>query len=303
MHYYQLYGLIIASQIELPYAKTILKVDEDISIILTPDLEVSLENTKDINGFKLDEHGSVYFDSGHGWLYIEEGKTIKLKLENKADTQAITQYIMGSAMAVILQQRKTLLLHASAVSKDGRAMIITGPSGLGKSSTAALLNDAGYDLISDDMAAIRFQGDQAWIMSGPSIQKIGTDVLRHLNEPIDEKVKTLADGKPKYFRPFTASEKMMPISHIYCLARTDSTHSDLFTGPELKQFYSVYRNSFRFRLIGPLGFAKRHMEQCTDLYKMVTTKTLALPNDYLDFDNTVSLLDRDFSQSQDFYMK
>src|SRR3546814_17926444 len=46
---------------------------------------------------------------------------------------------MGMNLQVALGWRRHLLLHASAVEKDGRAVILSGVSGSGKSTLAALL--------------------------------------------------------------------------------------------------------------------------------------------------------------------
>jgi serine kinase of HPr protein (carbohydrate metabolism regulator) len=51
-------------------------------------------------------------------------------------------------------------LHASTVANDGRAVIITGPSGSGKSDLALRLLDRGFTLVSDDQTIVRRDGDR-----------------------------------------------------------------------------------------------------------------------------------------------
>lgn len=46
-------------------------------------------------------------------------------------------------------------LHASCVSKDGRAILISGRSGAGKSDLALRLIDRGATLVSDDYTVVR----------------------------------------------------------------------------------------------------------------------------------------------------
>lgn len=300
MIFYRFYGLNVASEIPLPIRQISPVPMADVTITLQSKAPFSIEGTRDINGFKLRHDGAVLFDTGQGRILIEEGESIKIKLTANADLSVLAQYILSSGLAVVLQQRKILVLHASAVAKNGKALLISGKSGFGKSSTAVLLQNQGYEVLSDDLSVILFKDGIPYVQPGPPVQKIATDVLAHLKEAPLKAAKTMADGRLKYFRPFEhKSEAMIPVHSIYCLAKDDTSRSELLKASDLEQFNAVYRNSFRFRLIGPLGFAKEHMDLCTDLYKKVTTKTLVLPNAHLDFDNTVWLLDRDFSQNQD----
>lgn len=70
----------------------------------------------------------------------------------------LAQGVLAAEMAMNLQmalgQRRYLLLHASAVEKDGRALLMTGESGAGKSTLAALLMARGWRLMGDEFALL-----------------------------------------------------------------------------------------------------------------------------------------------------
>jgi serine kinase of HPr protein (carbohydrate metabolism regulator) len=58
-------------------------------------------------------------------------------------------------------------MHASTVALNGRAVLITGRSGSGKSDLALRLIDRGFKLVSDDQTIVRRQGDRL-VASAPS---------------------------------------------------------------------------------------------------------------------------------------
>ncbi|HWA54220.1 MAG TPA: hypothetical protein VG816_08620, partial [Solirubrobacterales bacterium] len=55
--------------------------------------------------------------------------------------------------------RGDLVLHASAVEVDGRAVIFCGPTQRGKSTLARALGEGGYRLLGEDGVAIELGGD------------------------------------------------------------------------------------------------------------------------------------------------
>ena len=60
-------------------------------------------------------------------------------------------------------------LHCSTVAVDGRAVLITGPSGSGKSDLTLRLIDRGYNLVSDDQTIIKKDGERIIASAPPTI--------------------------------------------------------------------------------------------------------------------------------------
>jgi serine kinase of HPr protein (carbohydrate metabolism regulator) len=61
-------------------------------------------------------------------------------------------------------------LHASCVATGGRAVLIAGPSGSGKSDLALRLLDRGFVLVSDDRTIVRKEGERL-VASSPATIK------------------------------------------------------------------------------------------------------------------------------------
>ena len=61
-------------------------------------------------------------------------------------------------------------LHATTVAIDGRAVLISGPSGSGKSDLALRLLDRGFALVSDDQTFLRVRDGRLIASAPPTIR-------------------------------------------------------------------------------------------------------------------------------------
>src|SRR5438046_8865508 len=75
-----------------------------------------------------------------------------------------------------------VLLHATAIAIDGRAVLLRGTSGAGKSDLALRLIDAGARLVADDQSELRRQGERILVRApatiGGLIEVRGVGIVR-----------------------------------------------------------------------------------------------------------------------------
>jgi HprK-related kinase A len=133
----------------------------------------------------------------------------------------LAQGLLAAEMAMNLQMalgwRRHLLLHASAVEKDGRVLVMTGQSGSGKSTLSALLGHRGWRFMGDEFVLIdpesghavpfprlislkneaiaAMQSAQPAARFGPLMQGTPKGDIRHLVPPSDA-VAQMAQGAP-----------------------------------------------------------------------------------------------------------
>ncbi len=70
-----------------------------------------------------------------------------------------------------------LLLHATCVAINSKAVLITGPAGAGKSDLALRLIDQGAQLVADDQTLLQIEGDALIASPPPTIT--GLMEVRH----------------------------------------------------------------------------------------------------------------------------
>jgi hypothetical protein len=77
-----------------------------------------------------------------------------------APPDLIAILIAGSLAAYLLSADGRLVLHASAVEVDGKALAFVGQSGQGKTTMATLLCAAGYAFVADDLLPVGRSGGE-----------------------------------------------------------------------------------------------------------------------------------------------
>lgn len=97
----------------------------------------------------------------------------------------------------------TKTLHASCVAIDGRAVLIEGPSGSGKSDLALRLIDRGAVLVSDDYTVLSGRGDglfaapPARLAGQIEVRGIGIVVKPHVEHARVALLVTLSEVVPR----------------------------------------------------------------------------------------------------------
>jgi hypothetical protein len=77
------------------------------------------------------------------------------------DPELVAILLAGTVTAYLLSAEGGLVLHASAVDVDGKALAFVGFSGQGKTTVATLLSADGYPLVTDDLLPVSPHGGGA----------------------------------------------------------------------------------------------------------------------------------------------
>jgi len=130
-------------------------------------------------------------------------------------------YLLGPVFGMVLRLRGLTCLHASAVSLDGRALLLCGQAGAGKSTTAAAFAARGRAVLADDVAALE-RGAGGFVVRGayPHL-RLWPDAVRGLYGGAAA-LPLLTPNWEKRFLDLTAARAFepgpLPLAAVYLLA-------------------------------------------------------------------------------------
>lgn len=108
-------------------------------------------------------------------------------------------------------------LHASCVAVDGRGVLVTGPSGSGKSSLSLALMAYGARLVADDRVTLSLRDGALWATCPPAISGMiearGIGILGA--EPLEGVAVAVAVDLGQ-----VEGERLPPLRHVTYLGRT-----------------------------------------------------------------------------------
>ncbi len=274
---YLAYGLGVHSELPIPEF-TATEVPCDVSIGLDRNGKITnyvpVQVAEQTVAVKLDQEEAVVYHKNIGVYLVQRGCRIIVIPRPDITADRISHFLVGMVIPVLLYQRGLLILHASAISIDGHAIVFLGHSGEGKSTMAAALHARGHSLIADDIVAVTLRGNQASLSPGFSQLKLTPDTAEILGYDRNKLVVLNAQPGKRAYRPKQVfSRQSLPVRQIYILVSGSelSVHS-------LKPHEAVVQ---LIRYAGLTGLLpprdKKNFLQCTALVKACPIYQLQRP--------------------------
>lgn len=229
-------------------------------------------------------------------LVATGGNTLLYQPHEGIDDASVQVFLMGSGLGALLMQRALLVMHGNAVAIGDTCIMCVGPSGTGKSTTAAGLMQRGFQVISDDVCAINGQGQ---IIPGMPHIKLWQDTADQLQLATTD----LARIRPmleKFSLPLEKAfcEDAMPVQSIYLLTprRSDTITLQTLSTPEV--FKALRGNTYRLAFVGGMGLSVDHFQHITALAQRVTVKRLYRPAVGFQLDQMLDVLIADATSAR-----
>lgn len=264
---YTAYGLGIQSEFSIPeFLET--TTESDIIIKYGRQYTVPPAFANQWTGVNVDDDKVQFFVNGHGLFYIDNVREITVHVAPNADKNLLRRFLIGTVMALVLQRRKHLVLHGSAVAVDGKAIAFLGRSGQGKSSIAAALLARGHTLISDDVIAISLIDGQAKIAPAYPELKVDPKVAQTLSLD-SQHLYSIFDGTELGFRNLNQfTTKPVALDKIFILTVGDNPKIEPI--PAKETVMELISNSYVRRK----AESDSHLIQCAQLSKAVPVRRL-----------------------------
>jgi hypothetical protein len=172
-----LYGYEIASDVPMdrlqpaPGARGSIRIERTIDQLLDIQGELTAWHewpALDGEGFALarTEQGVAAWCSATG-TYLIDPVAGTIRSQPLGRDENWEHRIGTTVLPLLLAERGDLVVHASAVVADGRAVLFCGPSERGKSTLALALGTLGYPILSEDGGVVEIDGEQHVVWPGP----------------------------------------------------------------------------------------------------------------------------------------
>lgn len=211
------------------------------------------------------------------------GSALEVRWSEDFQLLDIPSFLPGAGFTAALQLKGALTLHASAVAVGGRAVLILGVSGAGKSTTAAAFVSRGHPMVSDDVAVLDPASGSLAVQCGPTRLRIGAGAARAAGWPGE---------LPRLFRhPLLGDKRFIelpegslcreppPLAAAYLLqprgggdgVRIEPVAPAAATG-------HLLTNLYRGRFLDPAR-ARQAIRHCAAVAKSVPLRTVRAPDD------------------------
>jgi hypothetical protein len=230
-----------------------------------------------------------------GAIQIRGGKEVLVDPYKDSELAFLQQCIIGPVFAVLLHQKKHLILHASAVSLDGEAVIFLGNSGDGKSTIAASLLELGHQFLADDIVAVQTAGvSHPLIFGGFPHLKLWPDATGGLEVQADALSPIHPDLVKKVLRDsFDFKLRATSLRTAYILRESDAPEPRITPVAPQKALVEIVRYSFLARLLDKMDNSVQHFEQASSLVNRVPIRFIKRRKDLSELRKVARLIEED----------
>lgn len=286
LHTYRAYQLLFSSEFPIPeMTKT---EPHDGTETRDPDVVITISDFPDHLPAPLGSSAvhEVNADSllirvaGVGRYLVTEGREVSIDPDPLASDHDIRVYLLGTCVGALLHQRGFLVLHASGIATERGCVLFAGASGAGKSTLLAEFLRRGYDMIVDDVCAVRLTSDR-----GPTVvpsyprTRLWADTAARMEIDTSQLSRTKSSWdkfERQVWEQFSSEEDRLV--HIFHLAGAhDSSGFEFQRLGSIEAFQTLIDHTYRGILLDGMDLRKSHFELASLAAQSVGVTTVRRP--------------------------
>jgi hypothetical protein len=299
LHSYRIAGLDVSSEIMLPGLIAVARPAGrgEVRIRRAPVPRVLEGATESGPTFQIAGDRFLFQLPGIARFLLQEGRDIAFECENGTSEDDTAVFIIGTVFGILLHQRGQIVLHASAVRVNGRAVLFCGASGAGKSTMAAALGGRGYAMVTDDVCAITTEDGAPMVQPDGRQLKLWEQAVENL-----ELAPRLGGAVRKrlrkfYVEPFEATATALPLGAVYVLREARPPLKDGIERPNVvDSALLIRRNAYRPRLVAALQQRPQYFVSAAAMIASAGLFNLSLPKDFASLPKFIDLLEKHWSE-------
>jgi hypothetical protein len=198
-------------------------------------------------------------------------------------TGEVEAELLGSAMALWLEQRGVLALHGAALARGSQAAIFLGDSGAGKSTLAAAALRAGWTVLSEDLIAVDVAGEAVAVRPSIPAIRLWPETIR---EVLGLEVEPLRRVDPRFDKrwvsiPMDSGPPFERLTRIYELNRVASGGAVAIEPRRASEaILAMTRDTFTPRSVVALGWHGARLERLAACARAARFARLTYPSGY-----------------------
>jgi hypothetical protein len=153
----------------------------------------------------------IRYRDGTSFTLHGEGRRVWARWQPPYVLDDVATYFVGPILGTVLRLQGRSLLHASAVGVDGRAVLLLGAAGAGKSTLTAALASRGASILADDVVAVTADGRATG--GGSTRLRLWDDVGRHVYGRED--LPRLCPSWDKRYVEYEPPAEPIPVGAVY----------------------------------------------------------------------------------------
>ncbi len=307
MYYYIVYDQVVKSDFELPEGKKIDKTDKvDVEITFAK-TSMDIKNNENTFFFKddwyfcnLTDKHFVFHVVGFDFEVTNGNKICVFNGSDSYSKELLRTFTLGTAFGMVLMQKGFLPIHGATIEKDGKATVIVGNSGAGKSAIMEAFIRKGYKYIADDVSVAVKKDDRVYILPAYYQRKLSLDVAELLNIDTSPYIKVNEDNRDKLLIRSLDDwhGEALPLHNIveiYPATRKDGEYFDPIINEidEKQALMLVIRNLYRLKFYqNNSNFPPQKMKQLLELVKNTKFYQLIRPMNGSTVDECMELIER-----------